>query len=81
MEKSSDVIDIQKAAAVAAKSFSPIVEIVKIVYEVDEDEIFGLPGVIGSMAEGLMLPSPHTVGHGNIFDDVESFDDMSLWCS
>nr|ABS11982.1 DREB-like transcription factor [Chrysanthemum x morifolium] len=72
--QSSDVIDIQKAGAVAAKSFRPIVEIVKIVYQVDEDEIFG-------MIEGLMLPSPNTVGQGNIFDDVESFDDMPLWCS
>ncbi|GJX43965.1 dehydration-responsive element-binding factor 1 [Tanacetum coccineum] len=65
--KSSDVLDIQKAAAEAAKAFRPIVEIAKIVYEVDVDEIFG------SMAEELMLPSPHTLGHGNIFDDVELF--------
>ncbi|GKB61749.1 hypothetical protein Tco_0917935 [Tanacetum coccineum] len=78
--QSSDVIDIQKAAAEAAKAFRPIVEIAKIVYELDEDEIFGMPGVIDSMAEGLMLPSPHTVGHGNYFDDVELFDDMYLWC-
>ncbi|GJR45731.1 dehydration-responsive element-binding factor 1 [Tanacetum coccineum] len=78
--QSSDVIDIQKAAAEAAKAFRPIVEIAKIVYELDEDEIFGMPCVIDSLAEGLMLPSPHTVGHGNIFDDVELFDDLSLWC-
>ncbi|GJR64739.1 dehydration-responsive element-binding factor 1 [Tanacetum coccineum] len=78
--KSSDVLDIRKAAAEAAKAFRPIVEIAKIVYEVDE--IFGMLGVIDStMADGLMLPSPHTLGHGNIFDDVELFEDMSSWCS
>nr|GEX94262.1 dehydration-responsive element-binding protein 1D-like [Tanacetum cinerariifolium] len=79
--QSSDVIDIQKAAAEAAKAFRPIVEIAKIVYELDEDEIFGMPCVIDSMAEGLMLPSPHTVGHGNYFDDVELFDDIRFQLS
>ncbi|GJT31503.1 dehydration-responsive element-binding factor 1 [Tanacetum coccineum] len=73
--RAHDVAVLALRAAEAAKAFRPIVEIAKIVYEVDVDEIFG------SMAEELMLPSPHTLGHGNIFDDVELFEDMSLWCS
>nr|GFA64081.1 dehydration-responsive element-binding protein 1D-like [Tanacetum cinerariifolium] len=77
---SSDVTDIQKAAAEAAEGFRPGEKIKEIVFDVDEDDIFGMPGVIDSMAEGLMLQSPRTVGYGNIFDDVKLFDDQSLWC-
>ncbi|GJQ93721.1 hypothetical protein Tco_0004860 [Tanacetum coccineum] len=50
--QSSDVIDIQKAAAEAAKAFRPKVEIAKIVYDVDEDEIFGMRRVIDSFCRG-----------------------------
>ena len=57
---SCDVIDIQKAAAVAAKAF--------VYHEVDEDEIFGMP-------EGLMLmlPLPHIVLEDVDFSDDISF--------
>ncbi|KAK9048872.1 hypothetical protein SSX86_032161 [Deinandra increscens subsp. villosa] len=83
--ESSKIIDIQKAAALAAEAFKPTklvaVEVVEInespevVFYSDEEEMFGMSGFIASMAEGLMIPPPQTVGYATFLDDV----DYSLW--
>ncbi|GJQ92384.1 dehydration-responsive element-binding factor 1 [Tanacetum coccineum] len=81
--ESNDVADIQKAAAEAAEAFrhseDDMVEenqSSEVMNYVDEED---MPGFIDSMAEALMVQPPQTVGHGNFFDDVESYTDMSLW--
>nr|GEX41507.1 hypothetical protein [Tanacetum cinerariifolium] len=82
--ESNDVADIQKAAAEAAEAFrhpeDDMVEEIQsseVMNYVDEED---MPGFIDSMAEALMVQPPQIVGHGNFFDDVESYtDDMSLW--
>nr|ABD90467.1 dehydration-responsive element-binding protein 1B [Chrysanthemum x morifolium] len=76
--ESNHVADIQKAAAEAAEAFRHTKPEVAMDYYMNEDE---LPGFLDSMAEALMLPPPQSfVGYGsNIFDDVESCADMSLW--
>nr|XP_043615133.1 dehydration-responsive element-binding protein 1E-like [Erigeron canadensis] len=86
--ESNDIKDIQKAAAEAAEGFRYSEEIVaeksqefdhqspENVCCMDEE----MPGFLDSMAEALMLPPPpHMVGYGNYMDDVEHFDEMSLW--
>ncbi|KAI8014872.1 Dehydration-responsive element-binding protein 1C [Camellia lanceoleosa] len=48
-------------------------------FYMDEEAVFGMPGLLASMAEGLMLPPPppHTAGGDG--DDVEVDADVSLW--
>ncbi|KAK9048785.1 hypothetical protein SSX86_032248 [Deinandra increscens subsp. villosa] len=87
--ESSKIIDIQKAAAQAAEAFNPtklvVVEVVETnespesVFYSDEEEMFGMSGFIASMAEGLMIPPPQTVGDATFFDDVDIHVDYSLW--
>ncbi|KAL2527216.1 Dehydration-responsive element-binding protein 1D [Abeliophyllum distichum] len=84
---STDAKDIQKAAAEAAKAFGqPSLEsdtreeAISIssenVFFTDEEALFGMPGLIENMAEGLMLPSlPYYMDT----DDVEVYADVSLW--
>ncbi|CAH1438950.1 unnamed protein product [Lactuca virosa] len=84
--ESSNVKDIQKAAVEAAEAFRPADEVeenkelaaVNGLY-MDEEAIFGMPGFLANMAEGLMLPPPVTVGYDNCEDDVEFSFDASLW--
>ncbi|KAK9075306.1 hypothetical protein SSX86_003629 [Deinandra increscens subsp. villosa] len=83
--ESKNVADIQKAAAEAAEAFRPMevavevvekaVELPEVVFYSDEDEMLGTPRLIASMAEGLLIPPPQTLGHANCLDDV----DYSLW--
>ncbi|XP_009759409.1 dehydration-responsive element-binding protein 1E-like [Nicotiana tabacum] len=80
---STDAKDIQRAAAEAAEAFRPseseadspeTPESNKLF--MDEEALFCMPGLLASMAEGLMLPPPHYVEVG---DYVEAAADMPLW--
>ncbi|XP_076921027.1 dehydration-responsive element-binding protein 1D-like [Bidens hawaiensis] len=83
---SLDPKDVRKAAAEAAEAFREskdggLVEAAVgfrgNVGFVDEEEEFGMPGLLVNMAEGLMVPPPPPYGGGG--DDVEYGGDMSLW--
>ncbi|MFS7929589.1 putative transcription factor AP2-EREBP family [Helianthus anomalus] len=70
--ESSNVKDIQKAAAEGAEMFV----VPEVVFYADEEEMFELPEFIASMAEGLMVPPPQMVGYANLVDNSV---DLSLW--
>ncbi|CAN1842452.1 Dehydration-responsive element-binding protein 1B [Linum perenne] len=77
--QSADRKGIQKAAAEAAEGFRPAEE--RMVY-VDEEDVFGMPGILASMAEGMLLPPPPVAAA--VEDDVgEGGGDMAadvwLW--
>ncbi|KAJ9699430.1 hypothetical protein PVL29_008157 [Vitis rotundifolia] len=44
----------------------------------DEEALFNMPGLIKSMAEGLLLAPPTMLG-GFSWDDTTSYTDLSLW--
>ncbi|XP_059629348.1 dehydration-responsive element-binding protein 1A-like [Cornus florida] len=49
------------------------------VFFMDDEAVFGMPGLLANMAEGLMLPPPHSGGYGhNENDDMEA-DEVFLW--
>ncbi|KAF5817798.1 putative transcription factor AP2-EREBP family [Helianthus annuus] len=84
--ESNNVKDIQKAAAEAAEAFMQTEDAVvgtnelpEVVVYADEEEMFGMPGYIASMAEGLMVPPPQMLGYANFRDDEDFYVDMSLW--
>ncbi|KAJ7975652.1 C-repeat binding factor [Quillaja saponaria] len=91
---SSEAKDIQKAAAEAAKAFRPGLEVEEVtrrnlvagttmieeqnVFYMDEEAVFHMPGLLTSMAEGMLLPPPHFDRYDEAdleFDDAE----VSLW--
>lgn len=45
----------------------------------DEEDVFGMPGLLVNMAEGLLMPPPHSVADGYGGDDMAADADMSLW--
>ncbi|KAJ4706097.1 C-repeat binding factor [Melia azedarach] len=47
------------------------------VFFMDEEAVFGMPGLLANMAEGMLLPPPQCGGLSG--DDVESNADVSLW--
>ncbi|KAI5655565.1 hypothetical protein M9H77_32752 [Catharanthus roseus] len=48
-------------------------------YFMDDEALFDMPGLMTSMAEGLLLSPPHCLQNDSNWDDVESNADMSLW--
>ncbi|XP_042057508.1 dehydration-responsive element-binding protein 1C-like [Salvia splendens] len=69
---SSSAQDIRKAAAEAAKAEAEEEEEEE-EWFVDEEEVFGMHGLVSNLAEGLMLPPPF------YFDDVDIDADVALW--
>ncbi|KAF6152476.1 hypothetical protein GIB67_023170 [Kingdonia uniflora] len=91
--KSSLSKDIQLAALKAAETFRPVVcspsssssnvELPCICEEesplfLDDEALYNMPGLLASMAEGLLL-SPPSMQLGFDWDDVNYDMDMSLW--
>ncbi|XP_058084865.1 dehydration-responsive element-binding protein 1B-like [Magnolia sinica] len=67
---SNDDVDINPASL----TLSPE----NVVY-MDEEAVFSMPGLLASMAEGLLLSPPPFLGGGSQWDDVEIEFDVSLW--
>ncbi|CAN1136460.1 Dehydration-responsive element-binding protein 1D [Linum perenne] len=76
---STDTREIQRAAAEAAESFRPPELAVGSSKEVEEDDesMFGMPGLLANMAEGMLLPPPPR--DDMINNDDMAGDDVSLW--
>nr|QJF54161.1 dehydration responsive element binding protein 1G [Petunia axillaris] len=88
---SSDPKDIQKAAAEAAEAFRPLESAgeeskeesttpetpSKSEFFMDEEALFDMPGLLASMAEGLMLPPPQCSEVGDHFMEADA--EMPLW--
>ncbi|KAL5552150.1 hypothetical protein UlMin_002326 [Ulmus minor] len=88
---SNNANDIQAAAAQAAEAFRPPEEggsdenlaekeeesnKTSSMFYLDE-EIFDMPSLFADMAQGLLLPPPPS--NNMSWDDVEYYDDVSLW--
>ncbi|KAK3039243.1 hypothetical protein RJ639_027947 [Escallonia herrerae] len=93
---SPDAKDIQKAAAEAAEEFRPAereedakeeecgaAALPEEAFYMDEEAVFGMPGLLTNMAEGLMVPPPHCVGGDGGYnygrDELEFGAEVSLW--
>ncbi|CAN1136461.1 Dehydration-responsive element-binding protein 1D [Linum perenne] len=73
---STDTREIQRAAAEAAESFRPP-ELAMEEVEEDDESMFGMPGLLANMAEGMLLPPPPR--DDMINNDDMAGDDVSLW--
>ncbi|KAJ8752891.1 hypothetical protein K2173_008626 [Erythroxylum novogranatense] len=47
------------------------------VFFMDEEAVFGMPGLLADMAKAMLIPPPHCVGENG--DDMETNADISLW--
>lgn len=68
----SSVDDPRPENGTAAETTAPPSE--NVFYYMDEEAVFGLPGLLEDMAAGMMLPPPQ-----HFRDDKDFYDDMSLW--
>ncbi|CAN6580735.1 unnamed protein product [Malus baccata var. baccata] len=48
-------------------------------FYLDEEEMFAMPKLLDSMAEGLLLSTPRRPGGNMNWDDMGSNDDVNLW--
>ncbi|XP_058084424.1 dehydration-responsive element-binding protein 1B-like [Magnolia sinica] len=62
---------------IRSENLTPLLE--ENVFYMDEEVIFGMPGFLASMAEGLLISPPPCLGGGSLCDDVEMEADVSLW--
>ncbi|KAL5567799.1 hypothetical protein UlMin_024374 [Ulmus minor] len=49
------------------------------VFYMDDEAVFGMPGLLTNMAEGMLLTPPHCMNDGYGGDDVEVHADVLLW--
>ncbi|KAE8731102.1 UPF0481 protein [Hibiscus syriacus] len=70
--RSSSVRDIQIAAMEAAEASSKTLFI-------DEEEVFNMPGILESMAEGLMITPPSMQNGYYPHDDADDYEEFTLW--
>ncbi|CAN1265027.1 Dehydration-responsive element-binding protein 1C, partial [Linum perenne] len=86
---SADTKGIQRAAAEAAEEFRKPPEAAEDVVSVTaaelvyvdevEDDVYGMPWMLASMAEGMMLPMPVYSVESYDDDGAGDFGDVSLW--
>nr|ARM20323.1 CBF3 [Santalum album] len=91
---SADTRDIQRAAAEAAEAFRPLegeglsgddadpstgpLAAANWAY-MDEEAVFGMPGLLANMAEGMLLPPPQNEESGWNDRDMYADVDLPLW--
>nr|QIJ58752.1 C-repeat-binding factor 3 [Betula platyphylla] len=80
--------DIQRTAAEAAEEFRPAESKAvedrqpsESLFFMDEEAVFGMPGLLINMAEGMLLPPPYCVGDDDGYggDVMEAHAEVSLW--
>ena len=76
LESAAAAAVVVAAAAVAATATAVAVEMEEEgVFFMDEEAVFGMPGLLANLAEGMLLPPPHCYDG----DDMGTDTDMSLW--
>ncbi|KAK3027562.1 hypothetical protein RJ639_042331 [Escallonia herrerae] len=71
--KNSDEVSSSNETAEVVQSLQE-----NVVY-MDEEAMFDMPGLIASMAEGLLLSPPSCLGNGFGWDDSDNAAEVSLW--
>ena len=76
LESAAAAAVVVAATAVAATAAAVAVEMEEEgVFFMDEEAVFGMPGLLANLAEGMLLPPPHCYDG----DDMGTDTDMSLW--